>query len=68
VSQQEISYINIPRKVNFPKVGVKIGAFFKCKYQWKYFKILYFGNFKSTSKCIWKKVPVEIIKEICKLI
>jgi len=34
---------------------------------YQFFKLLYLGH-KKNLKCIWRRVPVEIIKEICKFI
>jgi len=43
---------------------MKFSSFWK-----KYFKIFYFAHsYAKNMKCIWKRVPVEIIKEICKFI
>jgi len=60
--------VSVLTKLYFPN-GIKIKEFCGIgkRMLWIYFKILLIGN-KKNSKCIWKRVPIEIIKEICKFI
>jgi len=52
----------VDEKIKFLSVNHRTGDIWE-----SYFRYLYIG-YKKNSKCIWSRVPIEIIKEICKWI